>query len=68
MAAVDPPMVVAVYPGRAEANDLVALLRGHGIAVIAVPSDRHVGEWEVLVPAHDASRATKMVNDLLNLE
>ena len=68
MAAVDPPWVVAVYPGRAEADDLVALLREHTISAVAVPSDRHVGEWEVLVPARDASRATKMVRDLLDLD
>ena len=68
MAAVDPPLVVAVYPGRAEAAELVALLREHTISAVAVPSDRHVGEWEVLVPARDASRATKVVQDRLNLD
>jgi len=68
MAAVDPPVVVAIYPGRVEADELVALLREHRIAVVAVPSDYHVGEWEVLVSARDAGRATKMVHDLLNLD
>jgi hypothetical protein len=68
MDAGDPPVVVAVYPGRAEADDLVVLLREHGISVVAVPSDRYVGEWEVVVSARDASRATKMVQDLLDLD
>ena len=68
MAAADPPVVIAVYPGRAEADELVALLREHRISVVAVPSDYHVGEWDVLVSARDASRATKMVQDLLNLD
>ena len=68
MAAGDPPVVIAVYPGHAEADELVALLREHRISVVAVPSDHHVGEWEVLVSARDASRATKMVQDLLNLD
>ena len=68
MAAVDPPVVIAVYPRRAAADELVVLLREHGISVVAVPSDHHVGEWEVLVSAWDASRATKMVQDLLNLD
>ena len=68
MAAGDPPVVIAVYPGRAEADELVALLREHGISVAAVPSDHHVGEWDVLVSARDASRANKMVQDLLNLD
>ena len=68
MAAVDLPVVIAVYPGRVEADELVALLRAHRISVVAVPSDRHVGEWEVMVSARDASRAIKMVQDLLNLD
>ena len=68
MAAVDPPVVIAVYPGRAEAGELVELLRQHGISVVAVPSDDHVGEWDVVVSGRDASRATKMVQDLLNLD
>ena len=65
MAAVDPPVVIAVYPGRSEADDLVVLLREHGISVVAVPSDYHAGEWDVLVPARDASRATRKVQALL---
>ena len=68
MAAVDPPVVIAVYPGRPEADELVALLREHGISVVAVPSDTYVGEWDVVVSARNASRATKMVQDLLNLD
>src|SRR3954453_7064158 len=33
MAAVGPAVVIAVYPGRAEADELVALLREHMISV-----------------------------------
>ena len=68
MAATNAPVILCVYPNREHAEPLVALLRGHGIPVVAVPSDRHVGEWDVLVPACDASRATKMVGDLLDLD
>ena len=53
MAAVDPPKVLCVDPDREHAEQLAALLREHEIAVAVVPSDRHVGEWEVLVPARD---------------
>ena len=67
MVATNAPVVLCVYPDREHAEQLVALLREHGISVVVVPSDHHVGEWDVLVPAHDASRATKMVSDLLDL-
>ena len=65
MAAVDPPVILCVYPDREHADQLAALLREHGIAVAVVPSDRHAGEWDVLVPARDAGRATRMVQNLL---
>jgi hypothetical protein len=62
------PVVLCVYPEREHAEQLVALLREHGIPLVAVPSDQHAGEWEVLVPARDSVRATKMVQDLLALD
>jgi hypothetical protein len=68
MVAMKDPVVLCVYPNREHAEQLVALLREHGIMLVAVPSDQHVGEWDVLVPARDASRATKMVSDLLDLD
>jgi hypothetical protein len=68
MAAVDPPMVLCVYPDREHAEQFVALLREHAIPAVAVPSDHHAGEWDVLVPARDASRATKVVQELLDLD
>ena len=68
MAATKAPVVLCVYPDREHAEQIVALLREHGISLVAVPSDQHVGEWDVLVPACDASRASKMVGDLLDLD
>jgi hypothetical protein len=68
MVATKAPVILCVYPDRELAEPLVALLRGHGIPLVTVPSDRHVGEWDVLVPDRDASRATKMVRDLLEID
>jgi len=65
MDAVNPPVVLCVYPVREHAEQLVALLREHGISVVAVPSDRPLGEWDVLVTAHDSNRAAKIIRDLL---
>ena len=65
MTAADPPVVVCVYPGRGPAGELVAILREHGLSAVVVPSDRHPGEWDVLVPARDAVRAIEMVRNLL---
>ena len=65
MAATDPPVVLCVYPDREHAEQLAALLRGNEIAVAVVPSDRHAGEWDVLVAACDAGRATRLVQNLL---
>jgi hypothetical protein len=65
MAAADPPVVICVYRDREHAEQLAVLLRDHGLAVAVAPSDCHVGEWEVLVPARDAGRATRMVQNLL---
>ena len=62
------PVVLCTYPEREHAEQLVALLREHGISVVVVPSDHRVGEWDVTVPARDSSRATKMVRDLLDLD
>ena len=67
MVATRAPVVLCVYPDREHAEQLVALLRQYGITLVAVPSDQHVGEWDVLVPARDASRATEKVQDLLAL-
>ena len=68
MVATNAPVILCVYPDREHAEPLVALLRGHGIPVVAVPSDRHVGEWDVLAPDCDAGRATKMLRDLLEID
>ncbi len=68
MVATKAPVVLCVYPDREHAEQLAALLREHGILVVAVPSDHHAGEWDVLVPARDASRATMMVQGLLALD
>ena len=68
MVATNAPVVLCVYPDREHAEQIVALLREHGISLVAVPSDQHAGEWDVLVTAPDASRATKMVRDLLHLD
>lgn len=66
MVADSPPVVLCVYPEREHAEQLVALIREHAISAVAVPSDCHAGEWDVLVPARDAGRATKLVQSLLN--
>jgi len=68
MVATRVPVVLCVYPDREHAEQLVDLLREHGITLVAVPSNQHVGEWDVLVPARDAGRATKKVQDLLALD
>ena len=65
MATGEPPVVVCTYPARNYAAEFAAILREHGIAVAVVPSDHHVGEWDVLVPARDAARASQVVHDLL---
>jgi hypothetical protein len=65
MATGEPPVVVCTYPARNYAAGFAAELRGHGIAAAVVPSDHHVGEWDVLVPARDAASASKIVHDLL---
>jgi hypothetical protein len=68
MVATQAPVVLGVYPDREHAQQLVALLREHGIPVAVVPSDQYVGEWDVLVPARAASCATKKVSDLLDVD
>ena len=68
MVATNAPVVLCAYPEREHAEQLVALLREHGIALVAIPSDQHVGEWDVLVSACDAIQATKLVQDLLALD
>ena len=68
MVATKAPVVLCVYPDREHAEQIVALLREHGISLVAVPSDHHAGAWDVLVPARDASRATKMVRGLMDLD
>jgi hypothetical protein len=68
MVATKAPVILCVYPDREHAEPLVALLRGHGISVVAVPSDQHIGAWDVLVPDRDAGRASKMVRGLLEID
>jgi hypothetical protein len=68
MATGDAPVVVCTYPARNYAGEFATVLREHGISAAVVPSDQHVGEWDVLVPARDAGRATKKVQDLLALD
>ncbi len=65
MATGEAPEVVCTYPARNYAAGFAAELQGHGIAVAVVPSDHHVGEWDVLVPSRDAARANQVVHDLL---
>ena len=68
MAVANAPVTLCIYPDREHAEQLVALLRECGIPLVAVPSDEYAGEWDVLVPARDASRATKKVQDLLDVD
>jgi hypothetical protein len=65
MATGESPVVVCTYPVRNDVAEFAAILREHGLAVAVVPSDHHVGEWDVLVPARDAARASQVVHDLL---
>ena len=65
MATGEAPVVVCTYPARNYAAGFVGVLREHGISAAVVPSDHHVGEWDVLVPTRDATRANKIVHDLL---
>ena len=58
-------MVVCTQLGRDRAGALAAVLREHGIPADVAPSNRHSGEWDVLVPADDAERANQIVGDLL---
>ena len=68
MATGEAPVVVCTYPARNYAAGFAEVLREHSIAAAVVPSDRHIGEWDVLVPARDATRANKVVHDLLALD
>ena len=65
MATDEAPAVVCTYPARNYAAGFAAVLREHAISAAVVPSDCHVGEWDVLVTARDAARAAKIVHDLL---
>ena len=65
MAAIETSVVVCTYPARDHADELVAVLRKEGITTVVVLSDRHAGEWDVLVPARVADRANQMVSALL---
>jgi len=65
MATGEDSVVVCTYPARNYAAGFAEALREHGISAAVVPSDHHVGEWDVLVPAHDAARANTVVHDLL---
>jgi hypothetical protein len=65
MAASEAPAVVCTYPPRSYAAGFAAVLREHGIPAAVVPSDHHVGEWDVLVAARDADRASEVIQDLL---
>jgi hypothetical protein len=68
MVATNAPLVLCVYPDREHAEQFAALLRDHGISSAVVPSDQHVGEWDVLVPVRDAGHADTIVRDLLDLD
>ena len=65
MATGEAPMVVCTYLTRAFCDGVAMALREHGISPAVVPSDQHVGEWDVLVAARDAPRANKVVHDLV---
>ena len=65
MATVARPVVVCVYPTRDYAEEFVAVLRKMGVSVAVVPSDQHVGEWDVMVPGRDAAGVKKIVDDML---
>ena len=58
-------VVVCTQLVRDRAGALAAVLREHGISADVAPSDRHSGEWDVLVPAYDDERANQIVRDLL---
>jgi len=57
--------VVCTHLVRDRAGALASVLREHGVSADVAPSDRHVGEWDVLVPAYDDERANQIVRDLL---
>ena len=65
MTASEAPAVVCTYPPRSYANGFAAMLREHGIPAAIVPSDHHVGEWDVLVAARDADCASAVIQELL---
>ena len=65
MAASEAPVVVCTYPPRSYADGFAAMLREHGIPAAVVPSDHQVGEWDVLVAALDADRASAVIQELL---
>ena len=68
MATGEATVVVCTYPARNYVAGFAEVLREHNIAAAVVPSDRHISEWDVLVPARDATRANKVVHDLLALD
>ena len=68
MATVERPVVVCTYPTRDHADQFVGVLRKAGVATVAVPSDHHAGEWDVMVPARNAARVKKIVEAMLALD
>ena len=66
MAADGGPVVVATYPAREHADELLALLRENRITAAVVPSNQLDGEWDVMVAGHDAARVKRFVDALLN--
>jgi hypothetical protein len=68
MAAAESPVVVCTYSSREHADEFVPALRTEGVTTVVVPSDRHAGEWGVVVATRDAVRAHKLVEDLLALD
>lgn len=65
MATGEAPVVVCTYPARNYAAGFAAVLREHGVSAAVVPSDHHVGEWDVLVSARDAARANEVMHALI---
>ncbi len=64
MATDEPAVVVCTQRVRDRAGALASVLRRHAIPADVAASDRHPGEWDVLVPAYDAERANQVVRDL----
>ena len=65
MVAFEKGKLVCTHPARTYADAVVSELRKREIAADVVRSNRHPGEWDMMVPVYAPGRATWVVSALL---